>query len=127
MWIRSLCVRGMSPHHWAVGSRTSKSSKMEALRSFETSGTDYRVARCHIPEEGSPRFYFEVSSATQQLRLAFSEVCGITVSQMQSAVPCALGVRVASHGDNRLRQTGCGCCSASSQVLSVFAADWAGL
>ena len=126
MWMRSLCVRGMSPRHWAVGSRTSRSSKIEALRSFETSGTDYLVARRHIPEEGSPRFYFVVSSATQQLRLVLVK-SGITVSQMQSAVPRALGVCVAPHGDNLSRQTGCCCCSASSQVMPVSAAAWAGL
>jgi hypothetical protein len=85
----------MSPRHWTVGSHTCRSSKIDALRSFETSGTDYRV-------DESPRFYFVVSSATQQLRLVLVK-SGITVSQMQSAVPCALGVRVAPHGDNRLR------------------------
>ena len=73
VWMRCLCVRDTTPRHWAVGSRTSRSSKMEALLSFETSGTDYRVARHHIPEEGSPRFYLVVSSAAQQLRLVLAK------------------------------------------------------
>ena len=73
VWLRSLCVRVMTPCHWAVGSRTSRSSKMEALHSFEMSGTDYRVARRHIPEERVRLFYLVVSSATQQLRLVLVE------------------------------------------------------
>jgi hypothetical protein len=69
VWLRSPYVRDMTPRHWAVGSCTSRSSKMEALRSFETPGTYYRVERRHILEEEGRRFYMVVSSATQQLRL----------------------------------------------------------
>ena len=96
---------------------------MEALRSIETSGTDYRVARRHIPEEGSPRFYLVVSSATQQLRL-------VLVKSVE--LPCRrYSQRYRGHlmfGWHLTETIGYyGRHAAAVAVLPVSAADWAGV
>jgi hypothetical protein len=127
VWMRSLCVRGMTPRHWAVGSRTPRSFEDGGITFLRNVGNRLPSGTTSHPRRRESSVLFGGLIGYTAASFGFSEVCGITVSQMQSAVPCALGVRVAPHGDNWLRQTVFGCCSASNQVLPVSAADWAGL